>query len=323
MARPLAPPSFTRCSAASNAHSRLTVYRWSRPKTLGDVILKPRMAGVLFLVSTPIGNLNDLSRRAVDTLQSADWIACEDTRQTAKLLDAYSIRKPTRSLHEHNEAGLAESIVEEIAGGARVALVSDGGTPLISDPGFRLVRLAAERGLDVVPIPGASAPLAALAASGLPTDAFYFAGFLPARSGARRTALEGLRAIPATLILFEAPHRILETLEDLRAVLGDRKMAAARELTKLHEEFLRGTVSAVLAALSARGAIRGEFTLVVDRHAPPAEPASPGGLAAEVEAEIARGAARMDAIKTVARRHGMGKRDLYQALSGASPPGKH
>ena len=281
------------------------------------------MAGVLFLVSTPIGNLNDLSRRAVDTLQSVDWIACEDTRQTAKLLEAYAIRKPTRSLHEHNEAGLAESIVEQIAGGARVALVSDGGTPLISDPGFRLVRLATEQGLSVVPIPGASAPLAALAASGLPTDAFHFAGFLPPRGGARRTALEDLRAIPATLLLFEAPHRILETLGDMREVLGDRKMAAGRELTKMHEEFLRGTISEVLAALSARASIRGEFTLVVDRHAPAPEPASPGGLAAEVEAEMAAGAPRMDAIKTVARRHGMGKRDLYQALSGASPTRKH
>lgn len=278
------------------------------------------MPGALFLVSTPIGNLGDLSRRAVETLAAADWIACEDTRQTAKLLEAYSLHKPTRSLHEHNEAAKAESIVAEIEAGARVALVSDGGTPLISDPGFRLVRLAAERNLPVIPIPGPSAVLAALAASGLPTDAFYFAGFLPPKPGARRAALESLRALPATLIFFEAPHRILESLDELRAVLGDRRIAAARELTKLHEEILRGTISEVHTALAARGAIKGEFTLVVDRETPPAPPSDPASLAAEVDAEIARGLPRMDAIKTVARRHGIGKRDLYQALSTPSAP---
>ena len=280
------------------------------------------MPGALFLVSTPIGNLRDLSRRAVETLQSVDWIACEDTRQTAKLLEFYGIHKPTRSFHEHNEAAKAESTVAEIEAGANVALVSDGGTPLVSDPGFRLVRLAAERGLPIVPIPGPSAILAALAASGLPTDAFYFGGFLPPKSGPRRTALEAVRALPATLIFFEAPHRILDSLDDILSVLGDRRIASAREITKLHEEFLRGTVSEVHSTLAARDSIRGEFTLVIDRSPPAPAPSTPLGLAAEVAAEIARGAERMDAIKTVARRHGMGKRDLYQALSSPPPPEK-
>lgn len=280
------------------------------------------MPGALYLVSTPIGNLGDLSRRAIDTLQSVDWIACEDTRQTAKLLEFHGIRKPTRSFHEHNEASKAESTVAEIESGARVALVSDGGTPLVSDPGFRLVRLAVERGIPVIPIPGASAILAALAGSGLPTDAFYFGGFLPPKSGARRAALEAVRSLPATLIFFEAPHRVLDSLDDIRQVLGDRRVAAARELTKLHEEFLRGSVSEVHATLSARDSCRGEFTLVIDREPPPAAPSAPVDLAAEVDAEIVRGASRMDAIKAVARRHGMGKRDLYQALSAPPSPQK-
>ena len=280
------------------------------------------MPGALYLVSTPIGNLRDLSRRAAETLESVDWIACEDTRQTAKLLEFYGIHKPTRSFHEHNEAAKAEAIVAELEAGVRVALVSDGGTPLVSDPGFRLVRLAAERGIPIIPIPGPSALLAALAGSGLPTDAFYFGGFLPPKSGARRTSLEAVRGLPATLIFFEAPHRVLDSLDDIRAVLGDRRIAAGRELTKLHEEFLRGTVSEVHAALAARDSNKGEFTLVIDRGSPAAEPSPVADLAAEVEAEVGSGAARMDAIKTVARRHGMGKRNLYQALSSGSAPQK-
>ena len=280
------------------------------------------MPGALYLVSTPIGNLRDLSRRAVETLESVDWIACEDTRQTAKLLEFHGIRKPTRSFHEHNEAAKAESTATEIEAGARVALVSDGGTPLVSDPGFRLVRLVAERGLPVIPIPGPSAVLAALAGSGLPTDAFYFGGFLPPKGGSRRAALEALRELPATLIFFEAPHRVLDALADIADVLGDRRIAACRELTKLHEEFLRGTVVQVRSTLAARDAIRGEFTLVIDREPPASQPSSADDLAAEVEAEIARGASRMDAIKSVARSHKMGKRDLYQALSADPPPQK-
>jgi len=281
------------------------------------------MAGALYLVSTPIGNLRDLSRRAVETLGMVDWIACEDTRQTAKLLEFYGIQKPTRSFHEHNEANRVEATVAEIETGANVALVSDGGTPLVSDPGFRLVRLAAERGIAVVPVPGPSAVMAALAASGLPTDAFYFGGFLPPKSGPRRSALESVSALRATLIFFEAPHRVLDSLDEIRQVLGDRRMAAAREMTKLHEEFLRGTVSEVRAALAGRDSVRGEFTLVVDRDPPAVSQSPPADLAAEVEAETGRGVPRMEAIKTVARRHGMGKRDLYQALSAAPDPRKY
>ena len=199
------------------------------------------------MVATPIGNLEDISYRAVRVLKEADLIACEDTRHTAKLLHHYGIDKPTVSYHEHNEAARAEELVAKMEQGLNVAQVSDAGMPGISDPGYRVIKLAIECGVPVVPIPGASALVAALAASGLPTDSFQFLGFLPARSGERRTLLESLRDAQQTTVVYEAPHRIAETMKDIVELLGaERPVVLARELTKVHEEFIRGAAGEVL-----------------------------------------------------------------------------
>src|ERR1017187_5359747 len=222
------------------------------------------MAGKLCLVATPIGNLGDITYRAVRVLREADVIACEDTRQTRKLLDHYEISKATVSYHEHNEA---ERAVELASRMAAVALVSDAGMPLVSDPGYRLVRAAIELGVAVEPVPGASAALAALAASGLPTDSFYFGGVLPSKPGQRAKALQARGEEPATLIFYEAPHRILEALEAVERTLGPRPVVVARELTKIHEEFLRGTAEEVGAQVAARDRVKGEITLLIGRAA--------------------------------------------------------
>src|SRR5215471_5600352 len=209
--------------------------------------------GVLYIVATPIGNLEDMTYRAVRILKEADLIACEDTRQTRKLLDHYGIEKPMLSYHEHNELERAQELIARLAGGATIAQVSDAGMPGISDPGYRVVKLATERGIPVVPVPGASALVAALAASGLPTDAFEFRGFLPAKAGQRRTALEQIRPLQHTIVLYEAPHRLVETMEDIVQILGGRRpVVIARELTKLHEEFIRGTAAEVLERVRNR-----------------------------------------------------------------------
>lgn len=268
------------------------------------------MPGRLYLVATPIGNLEDITYRAVRVLGEVDLIACEDTRQTRKLLDHYAISRPTISYHEHNEAKRAAELAERMSAGATVALVSDAGMPLVSDPGYRLVRAAIAAGIPVEPIPGPSAALTALAGSGLPTDTFHFAGFLPAKSGQRARVLEALKEEPATLIFYEAPHRVLETLEAIAQVLGPRPVVAARELTKVHEEFLRGTAAEVQAQLAARGSIKGEFTLLVGKAVAPAPDDTPVGEA--VEELVRAGAARMDAIKQVARRRGLSKREIYE-----------
>src|SRR5437016_7627725 len=197
--------------------------------------------GVLYVVATPIGNLEDITYRAVRILKEADLIACEDTRQTRKLLDHYGIEKPAISYHEHNEAERARQLIYNLQQGLTIAHVSDAGMPGISDPGYRVVKLAIEHGIRVVPVPGSSAVVAALAGSGLPTDAFEFRGFLPAKSGQRRTALESLRDVRHTVIFYETPHRIMESLQELAGILGaERQVVVARELTKLHEEFIRG-----------------------------------------------------------------------------------
>jgi 16S rRNA (cytidine1402-2'-O)-methyltransferase len=268
------------------------------------------MPGRLYLVATPIGNLEDITYRAVRVLGEADLIACEDTRQTHKLLDRYSIAKPTISYHEHNEAERAAELAARMSAGATVALVSDAGMPLVSDPGYRLVRAAIEAGVPVEPIPGPSAALAALAASGLPTDTFHFAGFLPAKSGQRERTLESLKEQTATLIFYEAPHRVLETLEAIGRVLGPRPVVAARELTKIHEEFVRGTAIEVHAEFAARASIKGEFTLLVGKAVVPPPDDTPVGDA--VDELVRAGAARMDAIKQVARRRGLSKREVYE-----------
>jgi 16S rRNA (cytidine1402-2'-O)-methyltransferase len=275
-----------------------------------------RMSGILYVVSTPIGNLEDVTYRAVRVLGEVNLIACEDTRQTRKLLDHYGIDRPLISYHEHNEASRSDELLARLVSGESIALVSDAGTPLVSDPGYRLVSKAVSGGVKVVPLPGASAVMAALGASGLPTDAFHFAGFLPHKAGQRRKALEELRASEATLVFYEAPHRILEALESIAQVLGDRPAVVAREVTKLHEEFLRGTVSEVRANLAARPAIKGEITLLIGKGGPPAVAAGPAASA--VEALVQDGMDRMEAIKKVARERGLSKRDVYREVTGNS-----
>jgi 16S rRNA (cytidine1402-2'-O)-methyltransferase len=277
------------------------------------------MSGYLYLVATPIGNLEDITHRALRILREADQIACEDTRHTRKLLDHYGISKPLTSYHEHNEAARAQELVERLLAGASVALVSDAGMPLVSDPGYRVVAAAIAAGIAVIPIPGPSALVAALAASGLPTESFYFGGFLPAKSGQRVRALEALREHPSTLIFYEAPHRILAALADVEAVLGPRHVAIARELTKIHEEFLRGPVAEVRATLESRSAAKGEITLLIGKaEAPPADPTS---IEEAVEASERAGLTRMDAIKEVARKRGLSKREVYKQMQRKKPGG--
>jgi 16S rRNA (cytidine1402-2'-O)-methyltransferase len=220
----------------------------------------------LYLVATPIGNLEDITLRALRVLKEVDMIACEDTRQTQKLLNHYAIATRTTSYHEHNEMTKSAELVKEMQEGASVALVTDAGMPGISDPGYRLITLAIRHRVPVVPIPGASAFLAALVASGLPTDSFRFSGFLPAKRGERRAALEGIKNSPRTQVFYEAPHRVVEALEDVVEVLGaGRNVVVAREVTKLHEEFLRGRAGEVLENLKARDVVKGEITLLIGK----------------------------------------------------------
>ena len=271
------------------------------------------MPGTLYLVSTPIGNLEDITSRAVRILGQVDLIACEDTRQTRKLLNHYGIDKPTASYHAHNEAGRSAWLIEKILAGASVALVSDAGTPLVSDPGFVLVRDAIDRGITVIPVPGPSALLAALAASGLPSDTFYFAGFLPAKAAQRRKTLEKLQPLACTLVFYEAPHRILDTLSDLAEVFGERPVALARELTKVHEEFLRGTAISIRDVLAARPAVKGEFSVIVGAAAPSGEtPPDPAAIRAAVNELLRQGVPRMEAIKAAGRAYGLSKRQVYR-----------
>ncbi len=264
------------------------------------------------MIATPIGNLEDMTIRGLRLLREVDVIACEDTRHTQRLLDHFAITTPCVSYHEHNEAARAEQLVERIVGGQSVAVVSDAGTPLISDPGYRVVQAAIEAGVTVIPVPGASAVLAALAGSGLATDAFCYAGFLPPKQGQRRRALEAWGAVEATLIFYEAPHRILEALADVAFVLGDRQIVLARELTKLHEEFLRGRVSEVLTTLSHRAVQKGEMTLLISREKAAAAEELP--LAEAVRRLVSGGMDRMEAIKKVAKDRGLAKREVYASL---------
>jgi 16S rRNA (cytidine1402-2'-O)-methyltransferase len=266
----------------------------------------------LYLIATPIGNLEDMTLRGLRLLREVDVIACEDTRHTQRLLDHFAIPTPCVSYHEHNEAARAGQLVERIENGESVAVVSDAGTPLISDPGYRVVQAALERGITVIPVPGASAVLAALAGSGLPTDAVWCGGFLPPKQGQRRKALAAWGEVEATLIFYEAPHRILETLADVAAVLGERRIVLGRELTKLHEEFVRGRVSEVLTALSQRAAQKGEMTLLISRERAPATVEAP--VAEAVRQLVSEGMERMEAIKKVARDRGLAKREVYAAL---------
>jgi 16S rRNA (cytidine1402-2'-O)-methyltransferase len=238
----------------------------AQPKSTKDADLELTLAHGLYLVATPIGNLEDITLRALRVLKSADLIACEDTRQTQKLLNHYGITTHTTSYHEHNEMTRAPELVVELEQGARIALVTDAGMPGISDPGFRLITLAIRHHVPVIPIPGASAFLAALVASGLSTDSFRFSGFLPAKRGQRRAFLETIRDSPRTQVFYEAPHRLKDALEDVAQVLGpDRHVVIAREVTKRHEEFLRGRAGEAANALKGLGKIKGEITLLIGK----------------------------------------------------------
>ena len=275
----------------------------------------------LYLVGTPIGNLEDITLRAVRVLKEVDVIACEDTRQTQKLLNHYAIATPTTSYHEHNEMTKSAELVKAMQEGASVALVTDAGMPGISDPGYRLIALAIRHRVPVVPVPGASAFLSALVASGLPTDSFRFSGFLPAKRGERRAALEAVKSSPRTQVFYETPHRIVEALADVVEVLGEtRHVVVAREVTKLHEEFLRGRAGEVLENLKLRDAVKGEITLLI-------------GKAEEGEAHVGTGVLarpsvrqrveqimkeeKVDekaALKKVARERGVSKSEAYREL---------
>jgi 16S rRNA (cytidine1402-2'-O)-methyltransferase len=290
-----------------------------------------QLAPGLYLVATPIGNLGDITLRALDVLRNVDRIACEDTRQTQKLLNHFQIEKKTVSCHQHNERERADELVAALQSGARIALVSDAGTPGISDPGSWLVRAAIAAGVPVIPIPGANAAISALIASGLPAEDFHFLGFLPEKAGARRTFLENLaaeaqldpRATPRTLIFYEAPHRILEALSDIEELWGGLLHAVvARELTKVHEEFVRGTVAEVRRELAACDRIRGEITLLVEAPRPAASSGAPQGSEAtheKIAARVARmkaegGIDEKEALKRLARELDRSKSDLYREL---------
>jgi 16S rRNA (cytidine1402-2'-O)-methyltransferase len=273
----------------------------------------------LYLVGTPIGNLEDITLRALRVLKEVDVIACEDTRQTQKLLNHYGIATRTVSYHEHNEMTRAAELIKEIQEGASVALVTDAGMPGISDPGYRLISLTIRHHVPVVPIPGASAFLAALVASGLSTDSFRFSGFLPAKRGERRAALAAIRTSPRTQVFYEAPHRIVEALSDVCEVLGNaRHVVIAREVTKLHEEFLRGYAGAILEVLKARDGVKGEITLLIgkaeesDSRASAAPSISVRRRVEQIMAE--QKVDEKDALKKVAKERGISKSEAYREL---------
>ena len=271
--------------------------------------------GTLYLCATPIGNLKDMTERALETLREADIIAAEDTRHTRQLLTHFGIHGHLSSYYEHNKEKQGPVLIEKLLSGQQVALVSDAGFPGIADPGEHLAKLAIEAGIRVVPIPGANAALCALIASGLPSSPFFFGGFLPKSKKNRREQLQLWEKIPATLVLYEAPHRVKEVLEEILAAWGDRQMAAGRELTKLHEEFFRGTVSECLAWLTQKPP-RGEFSLVI---AQAAKALVEDGMAAvdplaKVIALIADGMPKKEALQVVAKENKVPKRELYNRL---------
>ncbi|HUO16343.1 MAG TPA: 16S rRNA (cytidine(1402)-2'-O)-methyltransferase [Verrucomicrobiae bacterium] len=273
-----------------------------------------------YVVATPIGNLEDITLRALRVLKEVDLIACEDTRQTQKLLNHYAIATQTISYHEHNETERAAELVNRMQAGASIALVTDAGMPGISDPGYRLITQAIQQGIQVVPIPGAAAFLVALAASGLPTDSFQFNGFLPAKRGERRAALEEIRDSSQTQVFYEAPHRVIDALTDIGEILGDgRYIVVARELTKLHEEFLRGRASDVLATLRLRDSIKGEITLLIRKAEESASAGPDKGLPEPLtlrqRIEQLMLDEKMDekaALKRVAKERGISKSEAYR-----------
>jgi 16S rRNA (cytidine1402-2'-O)-methyltransferase len=272
-------------------------------------------AGTLYLVGTPIGNMEDITLRALRVLKEVDLVACEDTRHTVQLLDHFGIEKTTVSYHEHNELTRAAELIVRLEQGDNIAMVSDAGMPGVSDPGYRLVALAVRHHIKIVPVPGASAFLSALVASGLATDSFRFSGFLPAKRGARRTILEGLRDSSRTQIFYEAPHRIVDVLQDVVELLGpDRHIVVAREVTKLHEEFLRGRAEDVLATLRQRGEVKGEITLLIGK---PDGQAQPNGKNVGQRVRELMNAEALDeksALKQAAKEFGVSKSEAYREL---------
>ena len=277
----------------------------------------PQRRGCLYLVATPIGNLEDITVRALRLLGEVDLVACEDTRHTVKLLNHYGIHKPTLSYHQHNEASRAPELLNRLEQGAQIVLVSDAGTPTISDPGHRLVSLCLERQIPVVPIPGPSAVIAALAASGLPTGEFLFIGFLPSRAAARRKTLRSLAKETHTLALYEAPHRLVDTLSDALDCLGRRTAVIAREITKVHEEFLRGDLAELLVRVQQQP-VRGEITILIGPPSPGSEEVptlcvAPLGQRVE-QIMLERQIDRKAALKLAARERGLSKREAYKQL---------
>ena len=270
----------------------------------------------LLIVGTPLGNLSDMTPRAIEALKSADLILCEDTRHTRKLLNHFGIDRPTDSYHDHNEDEKAAALVARMERGETLALVSDAGMPVISDPGYPLVRLARQRGIEVVPIPGPFAGVLALAASGLPPLPFTFLGFTPHRQGERLDFYRRAAAYAHTVVFYESPERVVASLADALEVFGDAPVAVAREMTKMHEELVRGTLSEVLSELGDRERVHGEITVVLGAPVTAAEEASPEQVRAEFERLRESGMRRNDAVKAVAEKFGMRKNDVYRMLLG-------
>jgi 16S rRNA (cytidine1402-2'-O)-methyltransferase len=270
----------------------------------------PAVTGLLYVVATPIGNLEDITLRAVRILKEVDLIAAEDTRHTQILLKHYDIHTPLTSYHEHNERTKTQPLVERLVRGENVALLCDAGTPAISDPGYRLIVEATRAGVRAVPLPGASALAAVLSASGLPTDRFVFEGFLPAKKQERKTKLQALRNETRTLILYEAPHRLKESLVDMQEILGDREIVIGREVSKVHEEFLRGRMGEILERLADRE-VRGEITVVVHGSTERTKVAD-AELQDEIERLVAEGMRVKEIAEIVGERHRLSKREIYQ-----------
>jgi len=271
--------------------------------------------GKLFVVGTPIGNLEDITLRALRVLKEVDLIACEDTRRTQKLLNHYTIHTPCESYHEHNEMTRAPELVVQMEEGMKIALVADAGMPVISDPGYRLIHLAIRHKIPVIPVPGASAFVAALAAAGLPVEQFRFLGFLPSKKGLRRKALQDFKSATKTLVFYEAPHRLVDMLADVLGVLGDRAVVVAREVTKIHEEFLRGNISDVLERLRKRS-VKGEITVLVGAPSMRVETAPAGKTIREELNQIMaeQGLDERAALKAVARARGIARSEAYRQL---------
>lgn len=272
------------------------------------------MAGKLIIVGTPIGNLSDFSPRAIEALKSADLILCEDTRHTRKLLTHFGIETPAESYHEHNEDEKAPRLIERLESGSTLALVSDAGMPVVSDPGYRVVRLARDHGITVEPVPGPFAGVLALVASGIPPLPFTFLGFPPHREGQRRDFYRRAALIGHTVIIYEAPERVTTSLEDARESFGDAEATVARELTKMHEEIISGTIDSVLAQLQSRDSIKGEITIILGAPKVESEKASKEDVVAEFERLRDSGMRRNDAVKTVAEKFGMRKNEVYRML---------